>query len=175
MGVTESHTEPSISKAAIVTGPRGLPRDCDTVTRHLDRSLWPLQELLDMLPGAERLCLETPFAVHSSMPPVLCASGRLYGSGIRIARYTRVVLELMAWSGGATELRLRPVTRNIANWSERRQRRYFDVAHDTMDELVRLLDRTAARNEVVLHPTVSGRVSPEAASEDHPREDRAAS
>jgi len=176
MGVTASHIEHQTAPATITP----LPRNFDTVTRRLDRSLWSLQELLDVLPGAERLQLETPFEAHYSTPPVLCATGRLYGSGFRMARSTRVVLELMAWSGGTTELRLRPLTRRVPNWSERRRRRYFDSAHDTMDELVRLLGGAARSHEVVLHTwpdstPVSDPTSPATTPEDRPRENRAAS
>ena len=45
--------------------------------------------------------------------------------GIRIVRFTRVNLEVTAWSEHTTEVRLRPVTRRIPNWGRQRQRRYF--------------------------------------------------
>jgi hypothetical protein len=132
-----------------MNGPRAVPPEYETVTRRINRSLSSLAQVVESVAATVRpLRVELPFATAPGTPPVLRTTGRLYGRGPRVARYTRVDVELSAWSHGATELRIRPVTRRVPAWSRRRQRRYFDVAHRTVDELARTLDRTALRNEI---------------------------
>ena len=62
--------------------------------------------------------------------------GRLYGSGLRLARYARVELELSVFSTACCEVRLRPVCRHAHRWGGRRQRGYFDLAHRAADSVV---------------------------------------
>jgi hypothetical protein len=50
-----------------------------------------------------------------------------------------VSVELGPWARDAVELRLRPATHRPDRWSGRRQLRYFDHAHDAIDELARAL------------------------------------
>jgi hypothetical protein len=64
------------------------------------------------------------------------ASGRLYGRGRRRSVFTRVKLDVTAWSDDASELRLRPVTRHFGSWGARRQRRYFAIAHECADHML---------------------------------------
>jgi hypothetical protein len=74
----------------------------------------------------------------------------LYGTGRRLANYTRVEIEVSAWSSGASELRLRPVTCRAPSWGKRRQRRYFRIAHRSADEMVRWLDAAVRRRETTV-------------------------
>ena len=53
-----------------------------------------------------------------------------------LARFARVSIEVAQWSDKVVELRLSPVSHHLGRWGERRQRRYFDVAHRAADDLV---------------------------------------
>lgn len=61
---------------------------------------------------------------------------------LRTGRHSveRVEVELGPWARHAVELRLRPVARRPERWSGRRQTRYFDRAHEAIDELARALE-----------------------------------
>jgi hypothetical protein len=65
-------------------------------------------------------------------------SSRLVGTGPRIARFSRVDIEIRPASSHAVELRLRPRSRHIHRWATRRHRRYFRLAHAAADRLVEL-------------------------------------
>ena len=52
----------------------------------------------------------------------------------------RVVVELGPWAHDASELRVRPATRRLVRWGDRRQMRYFDRAHEAIDALARALE-----------------------------------
>jgi hypothetical protein len=67
------------------------------------------------------------------------ASGRLIGAGPRLARFTRIDIEVRAASSGTAELRLVPRSRHIHRWAARRHRRYFRLAHAAGDHLKQLL------------------------------------
>jgi hypothetical protein len=116
------------------------------VTRRIERT-WPsVKDVFDWLPAESgQLHIERPFrVVGGPRTPVLRARGRLYGCGLRLARYTRVEVEVDPWSHRVSELRVRPVRARLAIWSRRRQRRFFDLAHESADELARWLDDAAA-------------------------------
>ncbi|MGZ4691625.1 MAG: hypothetical protein ACXVKA_09830 [Acidimicrobiia bacterium] len=53
----------------------------------------------------------------------------------------RVAVALGPWAHHAVELRIRPANRRPDRWSGRRQLRYFDHAHEAIDELARALER----------------------------------
>ena len=65
-------------------------------------------------------------------------SSRLVGSGPRLARFSRVDIEIRPASSHAVELRLLPRSRHIHRWATRRHRRYFRLAHAAADRLVEL-------------------------------------
>ena len=67
------------------------------------------------------------------------ASGRLIGAGPRLARFTRIDIEVRAASSRTAELRLVPRSQHIHRWSARRHRRYFRLAHAAGDHLKQLL------------------------------------
>ena len=119
-----------------------LPHEREVVTRRVNRRTSSLPRALEGLPmRVGSLCIDRPFARRGDdATPSWHTTGLLYGSGLRIAQYTVVVVELDAWSQHVSELRLRPLTHRLATWGKHRQRRYFRAAHDTADELVRLLD-----------------------------------
>ncbi len=54
-------------------------------------------------------------------------------------RCEKVAVELGVWARDAVELRVRPTVRRPERWSSRRQMRYFNHAHDAIDELARAL------------------------------------
>jgi hypothetical protein len=88
------------------------------------------------VPGHGSLRFTKPFTPTSLRPgPAWHASARLYGHGLRLARYTTVEIEIAVWSDQACELQLRPLTRYLARWGTRRQRRYFALAHQAAREL----------------------------------------
>jgi hypothetical protein len=64
-------------------------------------------------------------------------------------RRFRVIVDVAEWSDDACELRVRPVSRHVGRWSQRRQRRYFALAHAAADAFVHLvgLPRLATRKE----------------------------
>jgi hypothetical protein len=129
-----------------MTGPRIVPPEYDTVIRRIDRSWSALERLLTVVPpDAEQLQIDQPFTTACGTPLLLRTTGRLYGRGARILRYTRVHVEVMAWSRERTEVRLRPRSRRLPRWGARRQRRYFEIAHRTADELAEALDDAVAR------------------------------
>jgi hypothetical protein len=61
--------------------------------------------------------------------------GRLYGHGLRLAQYSRIEIEVAAWSNTACELILRPRCRHVRRWGERRWSRYFGLAVAAADAL----------------------------------------
>ena len=67
------------------------------------------------------------------------AGGRLVGAGPRLARSTRIDIEVRAASCDSAEVRLLPRSRHIHRWAARRQRRYFQLAHAAADRLEQVL------------------------------------
>jgi len=67
------------------------------------------------------------------------AGGRLIGAGPRLARFTRIDIEVRAASCDSAEVRLLPRSRHIHRWAARRQRRYFQLAHAAADRLEQVL------------------------------------
>ena len=52
----------------------------------------------------------------------------------------RIAVALGPWARDAVEVRVRPVSPRPDRWLGRRQVRYFDRAHEAIDELVRALE-----------------------------------
>jgi len=132
------------------------PRLEVVVARRIDRASTSLPQLLSdptrfavstPLPlGADGvLRIDTPFsATGSRSAPRWTTTGRLYGRGPRLALFSRVEVEVSAWSDRTGELRLRPVGQHLGLWGGRRQRRYFVLAHRSADRIVQLLTAIAA-------------------------------
>jgi hypothetical protein len=131
---------------------RALPADYEVVTRRINRRSASLGKVVASVPDAlGNLRFDEPFVASGD---TTCrrwhTTGRLYGTGLRIHNYTRVEIEMSAWSKGACELRLRPVTRRVPSWGKRRQRHYFRNAHRSADEMVGWLDGAARRQETTI-------------------------
>ena len=126
-----------------------LPYDYDVVTRRVNQRAASLRNVLLHVPFCVgSLYIDEPFAMSGDLAkPSWHARGRLYGRGLRIVRYTRVEIEVHAWSQYATELRLRPVSRRAVNWGKRRQCLYFRTAHSVADDLVRSIENAARRRD----------------------------
>jgi hypothetical protein len=138
---------------------RPLPYDYDVVSRRVNQRLPSLRHALHLLPlDIGQLRIDQPFTGEDKFS-CWSTTGRLYGHGARLARYTRVTIELGAWSQHASELRLRPKTTRLAMWGPRRQGRYFRLAHDAADELVRSLDAAVRRYDATV--TLSRRSIPD--------------
>ena len=89
---------------------RPLPYDFDVVTRRVDGTLSETRRLVEASAAhSAELRVDAPFTAVGALR-AWHTTGRLYAPGIRIARYTRVNLEITAWSADTTEVRLRPVT-----------------------------------------------------------------
>jgi hypothetical protein len=129
-----------------------LPSDFDVVSRRVNQRSSSFQHVLHLLPlGVGQLRIDGPFTpIGDDVEPGWRAAGRLYCRGLGFARSTRVDIELRAWSQRASELRLRPASRRLPTWSKRRQRRYFEHAHQSADQLVRWLDAAVRRHDVTV-------------------------
>lgn len=87
------------------------------------------------LDGAGSLVLTAPLT-WSERTRSWGGRGRLQGRGLRLpTSFTRVEIEVSAWSDRASELSLRPVARSPHRWGLRRLRRYLDLAHRAADAL----------------------------------------
>lgn len=92
-----------------------------------------------------RLQLTEPFSVVAGTAGRWRTRARLFGTGIRLVPYTRVVVELSSWSPDASELRLRPVSRAPHAWGVSRLRRYLRLAPLAADALAtHLVDQASA-------------------------------
>ena len=129
-----------------------LPCDYDVVSRRVNQRSSSFRHVLHLLPlGIGQLRIDGPFTpTGDDIEPGWRTTGRLYCRELGFARATRVDIELRAWSQRATELRLRPVSRRLPAWSKRRQRRYFERAHHSADQLVRWLDAAVRRHDVTV-------------------------
>jgi hypothetical protein len=72
---------------------------------------------------------------------------------LRTGRRTpeRIAVEVAPWARHAVEIRVRPAGRRPDRWTGRRQLRYFDHAHEAIDELARAL-AAAIPDVPVSHP-----------------------
>jgi hypothetical protein len=133
-----------------MTAPHRLPYDFDVVSRRVNRSAASLPRTVEVSTAAGAcLRFDGPFVAASRDVAVWRTTGRVYSEGRRVMRYTRVHVEISAWSHRATELRMRPMTRRIPNWGQRRQQRYFQTAHRMIDDLARALDAVIVRHDAI--------------------------
>ncbi len=138
--------------------PRRRRRDAwcefDVITRRIDRTPAVLSRVLDRpnaLPVGQdvslgrrgSLRLDEPFEHRGPEDAGTWETrGRVTGRGPRIARFSRVEVVIAPWSTDAAQLRVLPRSRFLARWGERRQRRYFDLAHAAADRLLPILTVT---------------------------------
>jgi hypothetical protein len=113
-------------------------REFDVITRRVDQP--PGDDLpigRDFSLGRfGTLRLDGPFEHHGE---VWDARGRVIGRGPRLARYSRVEVVITPWSDDDYQLRVQPRSSFLPRWGERRQRRYFDLAHAAADRLLPIL------------------------------------
>jgi hypothetical protein len=100
------------------------------------------------------LQLEQPFGVTF---PVFGWEGASWLAPASICnRHGRCVehieIELNAWDAHATELVVRPRARSPHNWHGRHLRRYFRLAHEAADALIRVLATDTPRLEADERP-----------------------
>ena len=123
--------------------------DVEAATRHIARD----GVALDLGGGA--LVFNRAFRSEADpWYPSSHASGVLVTS--RGRRVARVELSLAPWSDGVTRLELRPVARHPERWTARRLRRYFHLAHDGADAVVR--HARASRSAAESHAGLPARV-----------------
>lgn len=113
--------------------------EMEVVARRVDR-WWPDVELALVEHPLDAVELDAGSArfggrFRRTGASTLTASARLYGRGLRLLRFTRVIVEVSAWADDHGELRVRPVSRGVGRWGARRQQRYFDLAHELADTL----------------------------------------
>jgi len=118
------------------------------VTRRIGTTATSLARRIDGDPGLRRIRLARRGELRVQQParpdPAGSttrwhAGGRLVGAGPRLARSTRIDIEVSAGSPGTVEVRLVPRSRHIHWWAPGRQRRYFQLAHAAADELEQVL------------------------------------
>jgi hypothetical protein len=125
--------------------------DLNIVTRRVERSPASIDCVLAteaasvatrvLSASAGALSIDAPFKQGDDLAPTWRTTGRLYGSGPRLARYARVEIEVSAYDASGCELRLRSRCRHLYRWGRRRQRRYFDVAHRSADSIVATIEQ----------------------------------
>jgi hypothetical protein len=68
-----------------------------------------------------------------------------------MVRSARVEIAVMVWSDELSEVNVRTRGRHLLSWSERRQRRYFTLAHDAAAYVAgALADAGAAERSLAL-------------------------
>jgi hypothetical protein len=146
-----SHSDPL---AALDRDWGPVPPVTAAVTRVVGASFGDLSALLDdhdvqerlaevSLGDLGRLTIDLPLRRIDGPYQAWRGRGRLHGRGPRVARSTRVDLELTPWSATAVELRLLPTHPHPSRWGRRRLRRYLDLAHLAADQLAAMLHRPA--------------------------------
>lgn len=119
--------------------------DADVVARRMRLAPDCAADVLTMLP-AEIGALEFDArfsAMGGATVPGWHTTARLHIRGWHLARWTKVDVECNGWSADSIEVRFRPVTRRVALWGRRRQHHYFELAHRSIDELVRRMTAIA--------------------------------
>jgi hypothetical protein len=83
---------------------------------------------------------------------------RLQGSGFRIVLFTRVDIEITAWSRTSCEVSVQPIARAPLQWGARRLRRYFALGHRFTDHLCSTLAvRVEEASPIVVQVPEAGR------------------
>ena len=99
------------------------------------------------------LRLDRPFArsTDANGKAAWRAYGRVVTPGASMVRFARVEIAVMVWSDELSEVNVRSRARRLLSWGERRQRRYFALAHDAAAYVARALaDADAAERNRAL-------------------------
>ena len=67
------------------------------------------------------------------------APARLVGRGPSVVRAARVEVEIIAWADDLLEVTVRSNARHVLTWGERRERRYFALAHEAASRVASAL------------------------------------
>jgi hypothetical protein len=94
-----------------------------------DATTFPIAEPISL--GADgTLRLDQPFArVTGNGEVAWSAHGRVVNSA-SLVRFARVEIAVIVWSDEMREVTVRSRGRHVLSWGERRERRYFTLAHD---------------------------------------------
>jgi hypothetical protein len=66
-------------------------------------------------------------------------NGRVVISAASIVRFARVEIAITEWANELAEVTLRSRGRHLVSWGDRRERRYFDLAHDAASHIAAVL------------------------------------
>ena len=135
---------------------RRTPAETQTVRRLIDLPLPAVETVLvsPLLFGPGRatvlddggvLRIDDPFEPVGVWPVSTWRATATLRRRAAIARRALVRIEVAEWSHGGCELTVVPVSRHVALWSVRRQRRYYTLAHDVADHLARSIAQAARR------------------------------
>lgn len=105
-----------------------------------DVSRLPIAAATD-LGGDGELQLDGAFeaSIQADGRVVWKAPGRLLIRGASVVRFARVEVEVVVWSDELSEVAVRSRARHLVTWSERRERRYFSLAHEAAAHVARVL------------------------------------
>src|SRR5262245_23451970 len=128
---------PRTAEFAIVT--RRLSHAWPAIERAVsDPTILPVGGRLLLRSGALRL--DSGFEPdNSGLVAGRMAQGRLLVFGPLAVRLHRVSIAVAPWSNSACELRVSPRARDVHQWSTRRQRGFFRLAHEAADRMSELL------------------------------------
>ena len=120
------------------------------VDRWVSRSTRPLPEALRGLAdradlGDGELRLEGDFAptIDGRGRVSWKAPARLVGRGPSVVRFARVEVEIIEWADDLLEVTVRSSARHVLTWGERRERRYYSLAHHAASHVASALSTAA--------------------------------
>jgi len=108
----------------------------------------PIGQPIALPQGALRL--DRPFA-RSTDPngrETWSTQARVVTSAATVVRFARVEIAIIAWTGQLSEVTVRSRGRHLISWSDRREHRYFALAHDAATHIADLLATTHAAGPV---------------------------
>jgi hypothetical protein len=110
-----------------------------------DVSTFPVAESTSLGAGGT-LRLDRPFARSTDGNGTVAwsAPGRVVTRVASMVRFARVEIAVIVWSDELSEVTVRRRGRQVLSWGERRERRYFDLAHDAAEYVAGALAAAAA-------------------------------
>jgi hypothetical protein len=104
-----------------------------------DASRLPVATAISLGDGELQLDGRFEASAESDGRVVWKAPGRLLLRGASVVRFARVEVEVVVWSDELSEVTVRSCARRLVTWGERRERRYFSLAHEAATHVARLL------------------------------------
>lgn len=110
-----------------------------------DVTAFPITESISLGP-AGTLRLDRPFARSADAGGMVAwrANGRVVTSVASLVRFARVEIDVIVWSDELSEVTVRSRGRHLTSWGDRRERRYFTLAHDAAAYVAGALAAAAA-------------------------------